>query len=260
MPARTVHLRPRYYRRFTDPGVEMLEANTCHAELDWDVRLSEMALVCVDIWDSDIHADMQARDDRVTRERIAPVVSACRLNGLLVIHAPAWPTAERHPNWVGMVDHNQVAPARPGSPQWPPADFRKRTGAYSGYARPVEPRMEDCDQVATPPDFHELVRPVADEPVISVGEELHRFCAERGLLHLVYVGFHTPGCMTLRSYGMPQMLSRGYHCILLRDCTNGMETHQTHEEQTCLRGGIAFLEYMGLYTLTSEQFIAALNG
>lgn len=260
MSTRTVYLQPRYYRRLTDPGVEMLEANCRHAELDWEVPLSEMALVCVDVWDRDIHADMQARDNQVTRERIVPVVNACRQNGLLVIHAPAWPTAERHANWVGLVDHHQAAPPWPDSPEWPPGDFRKRTGAYSGYARPVEPRAEECDQVSTPPGFHELVRPAPGEPVIGVGEELHRLCAERGLLHLVYVGFHTPGCVTRRSYGIPQMLNRGYQCILLRDCTNGMETHETHDDQTCLRGCIAFLEQTGLYTLTSEQFIAALKG
>ena len=53
---------------------------------------------------------------------------------------------------------------------------------------------------------------------------------------------------------------RGYHCILLRDCTNGMETHETHDAQIYLGGCIAFLEQTGVYTLTSEKFVAALTG
>jgi len=258
MDHRAIRIRPRYTRRLTDPGVELKEANCSHVQLDWEIPIGQAALVCVDVWDRDLHTDMRREDDRVTRERIVPVLAACRRAGVLVIHAPAWPTAEREANWVGLVDHTQAAPPWPDSPAWPPQDFRARVGPYAQYARPREPRAAECDQVANPPGFHPLVRPVGDEPVIGVGEELHRLCARRGVLHLVYVGFHTPGCMTGRTYGLPAMHRYGYTCILLRDCTNGMETHETWPDRTSMRGCIAFLEQTGIYTLTSEQFIDGL--
>ena len=110
-----------------------------------------------------------------------------------------------------------------------------------------------------PPGMHPLVSPVGDEPVIATGEELHRLCARRGWVHLVYVGFHTPGCMTNRDYGPIFMMRRGYSCLLLRDCTNGMESHETRPDQTCMRGAIAFLEMTNLTTLTSQEWIAALE-
>ncbi|MBN2582839.1 MAG: isochorismatase family protein, partial [Planctomycetes bacterium] len=241
MTDRTIHIRPRYYRRMTDPGVEMLEANGRYAHLDWTVPLGELALVCIDVWDRDIHADMRAEDERVTRERIVPVVEACRKAGVTVVHAPAWPTAQGSGNWLNLVGDEQERKVFADSPDWPPSEFRRRTGPWARYARPAEPRAAECDLINNPPGFDELVRPVGDEPVIATGEELHRLCAARGWVHLVYVGFHMPGCVTNRTYGPVKMMARGYSCILLRDCTNGMESHETFADKLCMRGAITFL-------------------
>jgi nicotinamidase-related amidase len=260
MAGAAIRITPRYCRRYTDPGVERLEVNCRHAELDWQMPLAEAALLCLDVWDRDIHADMRELDDRVTRENIVPVLAACREGGLQVIHAPATPIAERSPNWVNLLGDERPQRAWPNSPDWPPEEFRRKIGAYAKYARPAEPQKEQDDDLLNRTDFHELVRPVGDEPVIKTGEELHRLCAARGVLHLFYVGFHTPGCLTKRSYGIREMVSRGYNCILLRDCTNGMETHETFAEKTSMRGTIAYLEQQGAYTLTSGQLIDALEG
>jgi nicotinamidase-related amidase len=259
MSEATICITPRYCRRYTDPGIERLEANCTHAVLDWQMPLTEAALLCVDIWDRDIHADMRAIDDRVTREKIVPVLEASRQAGLQVIHAPATPIAERHANWVNLLGDRQPQKEWPDSPEWPPAEFRQKTGPYATYARPSEPQREPDRETLDQTDFHELVRPVGDEPVIKTGEELHRLCAARGVLHLFYVGFHTPGCLTKRSYGIRRMVARGYGCILLRDCTNGMETHETFADKTSMRGTIAYLEQQGAYTLLSTQLIEALQ-
>ena len=142
---------------------------------------------------------------------------------------------------------------------WPPEAFRAKSGSFARYARPDDELRAKSWADLESAEFHELVQPVGDEPVISTGEELHRLCAEKQILHLLYVGFHTPGCMTGRSYGVVEMLRRGYHVILLRDCTNGMETHETRDEKLSMRGTIAFLEQTGIYTLTGDEVIAALR-
>jgi nicotinamidase-related amidase len=260
MGERTLRLQPRYYNLFTDPGVPMTEANCRYATLDWRVSLRETALVCLDLWDRDTHSDLREADDRMTRQRIVPVVNACRETGLQIIHAPTPPIARRHPNCVRLVgDDEHRQPPWPNSPTWPPEAFRKKAGPFAGYARPEDSRRVKAWADLEVAEFHEMVQPVGDEAVIRTGEELHRLCAARQILHLVYVGVHTPGCMTGRSYGLTQMLRRGYHVILLRDCTNGMETHETREDATCMRGAIAFLEQTGVYTLTSDELIAALS-
>jgi nicotinamidase-related amidase len=255
MPTAAIRVRPRYVRRYTDPGVPRLERNCQFAFLDWRMPLAEAALICLDVWDRDIQADMHERDDRVTRWRIAPLVAACRRHGLQIIHAPAPPIARRSPNWVRLVEGEP----RPEPPAWPPAEFRSRSGPYARYALPSEPQAAADRELLDGAEFHPLVRPAGGEAVVASGEELHRLCAQRGVLHLFYVGFHTPGCMTSRNYGIPQMSQRGYSCVLVRDCTNGMETHETFDGQVCMRGAIAHLELYTACTLTSERLIQALE-
>ena len=259
MPTAAIHIRPRYVRRYTDPGVERLEKNCQFAFLDWQMPLDEAALICLDVWDRDIQADMHKRDDRITRMRIVPLVAACRRHGLQVIHAPAPPIAEASPNWVRLDGDEERPMEKPRSPDWPPPEFRSRTGPYARYALPREAQAAADKKLLDNADFHKLVRPVGDEAVVATGEELHRLCAQRGVLHLFYVGFHTPGCMTVRSYGIPQMAQRGFCCILVRDCTNGMETHETFDEQVCMRGAIANLELGTAYTVASDNLIEALG-
>ena len=47
---RSIQIRPRYYRLYTDGAVELAEANYRHDELDWALPLSAAALVAVDCW------------------------------------------------------------------------------------------------------------------------------------------------------------------------------------------------------------------
>jgi len=261
---RMIHIRPRYYRLFTDPGTEMAAENYSHRELDWEMPLNEAALVSLDVWNRTPWAarDTQDRAEEVVKTRIVPLVDACRAQGLQIIHAPANPVASKSPNWVKLVGEDETRqPAYPKSPEWPPAEFRKKAGPYAKYARPREPQEEEAGRFrAEKRDFHPLVRPVGDEPVIATGEELHRLSAKRGILHLFYVGFHTNACIVMRDYGVYDMRYRGYHAVLVRDCTSGMETHETQDDLTCTRGEIASLEQFDVYTITSDQMIGALEG
>ena len=257
--AKAVHLCPRYVRLYTDPGVELAAANYQYKTLDWDVPLDEMALVCLDCWNWHFSHDTFEQMEKVVGESIVPLLAACRAKGVLVIHAPASPVAQRHPNWVRLTQGKKPQAVWPDSPAWPPAEFRQKTGAYAKYARPNEPQnVERSTHTRTKREFHPLIRPVGDEPVVLDGEELHRLCAQRKILHLVYVGFNTNCCIMFRDYGLPAMDARGYSTILVRDGTMGMETADTCKDSTCTRGTIASLEQFGSYTLSSREIIDAL--
>jgi len=260
--SRILRVRPRYCRLYTDPGVEPAERNYRHAYLDWAVPLAQCALVCVDVWDGHHAADTCARTDAVTRTHVAPLVHACRQHGLRVIHAPASPVAQKHANWVRLVpDWQHPAPAFADSPDWPPSAFKRKEGPYAAYARPHEPQEDErAKRRETSRWFHPDVQPEGDEAVVVCGEELHRFCAQREVLFLFYVGFHTNACMIHRDYAPFAMRRRGYECVVLRDCTTGMETAETADAMTCTRGAIASFEQFGLYTMTSDELAAALAG
>jgi nicotinamidase-related amidase len=258
---KVMHIRPRYVRLHTDPGVELAEANYHYRELDWDIPLSETALVCVDCWAWHYSRETLERTEAIMKDKVAPLLAACREHGMLVIHAPASPVVERQPNWVRLMpSERRPQPPWPDSPDWPPADFKSKTGPYAPFAKPAEPQDEYIQWHAYHKrDLHPLARPVGDEPVILNGEELHRLCAQRRILRLFFIGFNTNACIMMRDSGPPAMVSRGYDVILVRDCTTGMETADTLPDLTCTRGTIADIEQFLGYTVTSDQLISALR-
>lgn len=259
--AGSFRIHPRHVRLFTDPGVEQAERNYRHATLDWEIPLDRVAVVCIDCWAWHFSEETQARIEAITTGQIAPLLAACRAQGLLVIHAPADPVASRSPNLVRMRD--QAARPQlpwPDSPAWPPAEFRDKTGPYATYARPAEPQAEyRRHHGETLRDFHPACRPVGDEPVVVDGEDLHRLCAERGILFLFFVGFNTNACVMMRNYGIPAMNERGYETILVRDCTTGMESADTLAGLVDTRGTIDTIEQFLGGTVTSDELIRSLE-
>lgn len=260
-PGKVMQIRPRYLRLYTDPGVELTDSNYKYAELDWKVPLDRTALVCVDCWAWHFSRETMERTEEICRNNIAPLLAACRQAGMLVIHAPADPVASKHPNWVKLKPKDaRPQAAWPDSPVWPPAEFRGKTGPYAQYARPFEPQdAERNNHRDTRRAFHELVKPVGQEPVVLDGEELHRLCAQRKILQLFYIGFNTNACIMMRDYGVVAMSTRGYEIILVRDCTTGMESAETARDLTCTRGTIVDIEQFIGYSVTSKQLVDALT-
>src|SRR5205823_354890 len=50
--------------------------------------------------------------------------------------------------------------------------------------------------------------------------EVYAICKQRGLTHLIYVGFHTQICLLGKPMGLKAMKSAGLHCVLARDMTD----------------------------------------
>jgi nicotinamidase-related amidase len=252
---RILRIKPRYYRWHVDPGVEWVEKNTNYAHLDWKIPLNQAALVLVDVWDRHYLKDTEARAEAIIREKIVPLLAACRRAGMQIVHAPSPPQAKAHPAWVRLVSEEEMSPRRD---TWPPSEFRGKSGDYKAYARPVEPRAPELAKLREDLALHPLVQPERDEAVIATGEELHRYCKQKGILFLFFLGFNTNACILWRDYGTMEMSRRGYEIVILRDCGTGMESFETHETLGQTRGAILFLEMFGQYSITSDDLIAGL--
>ena len=252
-----LHIKPRYYRWHVAPGVDWVETNTSHATLDWKIPLQQAAIVLVDVWDHHYLKDTEARAETVITERLAPLLTACRTAKMPIIHAPSPPMAKQHPNWVRLVPENETVRTQTA---WPPAEFRNKSGVYQSYRRPKEPREVEIVQLSKERKLHPKIQPVADEPVVATGEELHRYCRQHGILFLLFAGFNTNACILVRDYGTLAMSDRGYEVILIRDCTTGMESRDTQPtlSQTC--GAVLFLEMFGKYSITADEIILSLQG
>mgnify|MGYP002847624170 CR=1 FL=1 len=254
-PEPTVHIRPRYYRWHVDPGIEWTETNTGYAWLDWEITLSQTALVLVDVWDKHYLADTAARTDEIIRQKIQPLLKVARQTGLQLIHAPSPRLAARYPS---LRPFPNTPENRPGL-DWPPPAFRRKEGEYQRFALPFEPRGSERDALAATYRIHPAVEPENNDVVIATGDELHRYCTEREILFLFYAGFNTNACILLRDYGTLEMARRGYEIALLRDCTTGMESCHTHAELGQTRSAILALEMFGKYTVTSDELVTGLK-
>ncbi|MCK5732873.1 MAG: isochorismatase family protein [Candidatus Latescibacteria bacterium] len=254
----SLHISPRYYRWHVDPGVEWVETHTGYAHLNWEIPLSQAALVLVDVWDGHYLTDTAARSEAIIQQKIRPLLGACREAGLQVIHAPGPDLAKKHPAWVRLIAEEELT-CEPET-DWPPRAFGDKSGVYEQYARPREPRDQEREAFRAGLTIHPAVQPDESEAVIATGEELHRYCTRQGILFLFYVGFNTNACMLLRDYGTLAMGKRGYEITIVRDCTTGMESFETHDALWQTRGAILFLEMFGNYSVPSEDLIAGFQG
>lgn len=246
---KTLLVEPRYHRWHVDPGVEWLETNTGYSTLTWKIPVSQTALVLVDVWQRHYLKDTEARGEAVINKKLVPLLASCRNAGMPVIHAPSPSVAAKHPNRVKLQSEDEPDTERE---KWPPEEFLNSTGQYEPFAMPFEPREKER---ANLPDltFHPLIVPVKDEPVVATGEELHRYCSRNGILFLFFAGFNTNACILTRDYGTLQMGNRGYKIILIRDCTTGMESKETHSTLAQTSNAILFLEMFGHFTVTSDD-------
>jgi nicotinamidase-related amidase len=253
---KVVHIHPRYHRWFVDPGVEWIESNTGYATLDWKIPVSESAIVLVDVWQRHYLKDTEERAEAIIQSKLVPLLSACRKSGINIIHAPSPEVAVLHPNWTKLISVDELYPRRDS---WPPEDFLKSTGEYKPFAMPFEPREEERNNLPAL-TFHPMVKPLEKEPVVATGEELHRYCKNHGILFLLFAGFNTNACILVRDYGTLQMGNRGYSVMLIRDCTTGMESRETHPTLSQTNGAILFLEMFGHFSVSSEDIISGLPG
>jgi len=255
-PSRKLRVRPRYHRWHVDPGVEWIETNTEYAHLDWTIPLPQAALILVDVWDHHYLKDTEARAEAVIDERLVPLLNGCRDAGMTIIHAPSPPHAMRHPHWVNA---GKASAAKVQAVDWPPLEFRSKSGPYKAYRRPSEPREPELARLRAGLKIHPKVLPMGDEAVVATGEELHQLCHRSGILFLFFAGFNTNACILVRDYGTVEMSRRGYEVILVRDCTTGMESRQTQLTLSQTSGAILFLEMFGQYTVTSDELRAGLG-
>lgn len=252
-----LHVKPRYYRWHVDPGVEWVETNTGYAQLEWSIPLSQAAIVLVDVWDRHYLKDTQARSEIVINEHLVPLLSQCRRAGMTIIHAPSAPQALQHPSWVGAGVRSMPTTEHD---DWPPPEFRGKSGVFEQFRRPDEPREPELAQLRAKLKIHPKVLPIKGEPAVATGEELHQFCKQSGILFLFFAGFNTNACVLTRDYGTLAMSRRGYEVILIRDCTTGMESRQSQPAMSQTASAILFLEMFGQYSVTSDELCAGLKG
>lgn len=255
-----VELPVRWYPTVTPEDIECVEPNLSHREAIWPLAPEQTALVLIDCWDThpiDTHRDNSAR---IIREVIRPVIDACHRAGIVVVHAPSPAQAKLYPQWVRYAGDRELGYA-PGEtvvdPQWPPAEFRARAGEYAVFERPHY--LRPVDRYTEPRRILADIEPDDNEFVIATGDQLHRLCRHRGILHLLFAGFAANMCVLFRDYGISFMSRRGYNCILLRDATVAIEAAHTYENRGLTEAAILAVEMMFGVSSTAAQLLQAIG-
>jgi len=249
----TLDLRVRYYQDSTPEGIPCREENFIRREIVMSLPVDQTTFVLVDMWNDHHIESWIERARQVTDSAIIPALNAAHEVGLTIVHAPCPEVARQYPQ---LARHKPPEP-KP-EPNWPPAEFRRREGAYAAYRGPraqppgVWPRW---DKVAPHLAMSPTVQVLDSDYVIATGQQLHELCRERGILHLIYAGFATNWCVLGRDYGVRAMA--GYNVILLRDATTGVEFPDTLATLFTTEIAIREVEQQYGFSASNQDFMAA---
>ena len=248
---KALNLQVRYYHDETRDDEPVHEKNFVRREIDMALPVAETALVLVDVWNVFRRVSAMKRAEVATREAVVPVLDACRGVGMTIIHAPSPKIAEQYPQLA-----RHAAPERAAPRDWPPRDFRARTGEYAAYGGTryrFPGRKWPYEELTISPAIE-----VRDEDeVIATGDQLHAFLRERRILHLLYVGFAANYCVIGRDYGIRAMGKRGYNIVLLRDATGGVEYADTLDRMWATELAIREVEDRFGFTASNADFLRA---
>jgi len=248
-------LRVRYFQDSTPLDIPCREENFVRRHIQMPLPLEQTALVLVDVWNVHFIESWIERASKITREVILPVLEAARQKRLAIIHAPSPPVAEQFDQLGDRVS----SPTIP-KPIWPPTEFRHRSGEYAVFRGPRSqpPGIGvHWDPIVDQLSISSLIDVLKEEYVIATGQQLHDLLAQKGILHLIYVGFAANWCVLGRDYGIRAMSSRGYNIILLREATTGVEFPDTVDQLFTTEIAIREVEQQYGFTSSKKDFLRA---
>ena len=223
------------------------------------MNLGETALVIVDPWSTHYITSWFKRASEITRTKIEPIVEASRRCGMKIIYAPAPEVAKKYPQWTRFASDTDINPLQTPPPDWPPPEFRERTGEYAQYYLGWDREPACYNHPWDKNTVAEVIQPKPEDFVVATGEQLHRLLRYFKVLHLFYCGFAANMCIPFRDYGMRPFHGRGYNLILIRDATTAVETHDTVEDLLATRIAVRDLELAVGFSTTTDDYVKACN-
>jgi nicotinamidase-related amidase len=216
---------------------------------------SETAFIIVDMWDRH-WSDGASRRCALLAEKINETALRLREKGSLIVHAPS-ATMDFYQGTEGRIRFLEAKSAGPFSEPVPVKD----------YPLPIDDSDGGSDSVDQYPPNTRVWKRQTEKITIDhsrdavcgdEGEQLHFLLASRGIKFLIYAGVHTNMCVLNRSFGIKNMLRRGYKTLLVRDLTDGMYNPErppyvSHGEGVALVVG--YIEKFYCPTIDSAQIV-----
>jgi nicotinamidase-related amidase len=213
MPS-TFQCRASSYRQFTSEGESSWQRQSL------ELSAPHTALIVMHAWQPpapDEHPGWQRavpylrQIQTVLRDVFPPLLTAVRARGMAVFHVTGCEAEAAAP-----------LPRIHADPTWQKlSKFRERE-VFPGAANGVDV-ANGWKQRRIAPE----AAPLAGDGIAETANELHALCLERGINHLIYIGFALNWCLLMSPGGMVDMKRLGYLCSTVAEAVVAVESHES---------------------------------
>lgn len=200
------------------------------------------------------------RAEEILRTVYPPLLGAARRAGMHLFHVVGgggdyFRDEPGYRETVRLAGEPPEAP--PGAPEDPLAQRLQKLRTNRVY--PGEHNVEDCRRAHAEVEFPASARPLEGEPIAENAHQLNAVCRDRGVSHLVYVGFAVNWCLLMSPGGMLDMSRRGYLCSVVRQATTAVENRRTARTETCSELALWRVAVAFGFVFDAPDLIAALG-
>jgi nicotinamidase-related amidase len=265
---KTVRLPTHYYQQFDAdyardvPGEGYGGWKTAEIELS----LEHTALVVMHAWDTGTPEEYPGwwraveycpRARKILREVFPPLLAAVRASPLPVFHVVGGRDYYSHlPGYQRAA--RLAGPATAAVPVAPDPVYRQLAKFRAEHVHCGERNRPDVEAGMAKLDFAPPARPVGDEGIAENGAQLAALCRERGVNHIVYIGFAINWCLLMSPGGMVDMRRHGLICSAIRDAVTAVENRETAREEREKQQGLWRFSLESGFVFDAQDFMAAL--
>ena len=202
-------------RRDPDTGSVIVEAE--------EVDPKRIGVIAVDVWNFHWCKTATMRVDAIV-PRMNKALDAARALGMTVMLCPS----DVVDNYVGYPQREVVL----ALPKIPVPAVTEVTCPPVPDAGGCACGKERCAGNYGWDGMHPALRIGGTDLMPDTQAEVYAICRQRGLTHLIYVGFHTQVCLLGKPMGLKAMKSAGLRCVLARDMTDAHSGYDPAREFT----------------------------
>jgi hypothetical protein len=211
-----------------------------------EVPVNETALVLVDMWNWHDPEDESAPPDYLLKAQA--FLAASREQGMMIMHAPNWPVADRYPQYDAIEEEADAHKPKPkvdlpGHMEWPPRDNFVKTQAMA-LRNQFQYTEADRQAMMDKRTISRYVTPLENEYIISTHNTFRYALWKQKIKLLIYVGGALNECMLHRDTSLNRIVgsdsgSSSLTAVVLEDCVYAMPSERRSAEENV----ISMLDY-----------------
>jgi len=231
-----------------------------------EVSREHTALVVMHAWDCGLPGEYpgweraveyQPRARQILQDVFPPLLAAARAGGMPVMHVVGGRDYYSHlPGYQGRnaaaVDHvlHRAVPDRVSIEL---EAFRSKN-VFTG-----DHNRRDVEAGFARMDFAPQAHPAGSECIAENGVQLADACIQRGINHLIYIGFAINWCLLMSPGGMVDMRRYGFICSTVQEAVTAVENRETARDELEKRQALWRVSLEFGFVFHTDNLVAALQ-